>query len=218
VDSSPAVSVTAPVAPVQRTTAIGVAWQGTDAQGIARYDVQRQDVAPAGAPGAWFDWLTGTTATTGTYAGAYGHTYCFRIRATDRAGDVSPYASPRCSTIPLRASQLSTSGNWRRTSSSVFFAGSATSTTTTGATASHGALVARRVYLLATRCARCGSVDVRWNGARVASVGLRAPTTRYRQLILVATFPAAQTGSPTVTVTNPSGAAVVLEGLAVTRD
>ena len=38
--------------------------------------------------GGWADWLMATTAVTGTYTGQEGHTYCFRVRARDVAGNV----------------------------------------------------------------------------------------------------------------------------------
>lgn len=74
-------------------SSINAGWAGTDSgnagsdmlgTGIAAYDVQVRD----GPAGAWADWLTETTTVTGTYVGGlYGHTYYFRSRARDRAGN-----------------------------------------------------------------------------------------------------------------------------------
>jgi len=65
----------------------GVSWNGTDAtSGIASYDVQyRVD------GGAWQPWLTATSLTQAAFVGAKPHSYGFRCRATDRAGNVEAW-------------------------------------------------------------------------------------------------------------------------------
>ena len=63
-----------------------VRWTGYDDVGITRYDVQ---VATDGRP--WSAWLTRTSATSAMFAGADGHRYAFRVRAHDRAGNVSAW-------------------------------------------------------------------------------------------------------------------------------
>ncbi len=65
-----------------------VRWSGTDAgTGVASYDVQYRD----GLEAAWTPWLTATAATTATFAGVVDHTYYFRCRAVDRAGNVEEW-------------------------------------------------------------------------------------------------------------------------------
>jgi len=66
-----------------------VPWSCNDAlSGIDCYDVQVRD----GASGPWTDWQTCTTDTSATYTGAQNtHTYYFRVRAHDHAGNVSDY-------------------------------------------------------------------------------------------------------------------------------
>lgn len=71
------------------TTTFTVAWVGYDAWSeIATYDVQVRD----SYEGTWTDWLTGTTATSGTFTGAHGHTYFFRSRARDSCGNQGTYS------------------------------------------------------------------------------------------------------------------------------
>ncbi|MBU0494753.1 MAG: hypothetical protein KKA73_15330 [Chloroflexi bacterium] len=66
------------------STAIPVSWTGTDTgSGVRSYTVQVRD-----GGGAWANWLTDTTATTGTYTGQAGHTYRFRSIATDWGDNV----------------------------------------------------------------------------------------------------------------------------------
>ncbi len=70
-----------------------VSWSGSDnlnGTGVANFDVQAQVDA-----GSWTDWLMATTATSGSYSNlAWGHTYSFRVRARDVAGNVSDYTAP----------------------------------------------------------------------------------------------------------------------------
>jgi hypothetical protein len=77
-----------------------VSWHGTDAtSGIATYDVQRKV-----GSGAWTNWLTATTETSGWFSGQLSTTYSFRARATDRAGNVEAYAGAGVTTTtPLLA-------------------------------------------------------------------------------------------------------------------
>jgi spore germination protein YaaH len=64
-----------------------VAWAGVDDwNGVASYDVQ---VSTDG--GAWSDWIVGTTATSSSFDGSSGHTYAFRVRATDGVGNVGAW-------------------------------------------------------------------------------------------------------------------------------
>jgi hypothetical protein len=77
-----------------------LSWAATDAQtGILGYDVQRRAVGQA----EWTHWLTRTTATGASFTTSSGGEWCFRARAWDRAGNLSPWAE-RCAvyTQPTR--------------------------------------------------------------------------------------------------------------------
>jgi len=74
----------------QTGTNFTVSWRGLDptpGSGLGRYDVQVAD----GLTGAWTDWLTNTDLTSAPYVGQRGHTYGFRARARDVAGNQSDY-------------------------------------------------------------------------------------------------------------------------------
>ncbi len=70
---------------------VSVSWGGSDpgGSGIKTYDVQVRD----GASGAWTDWQVGTSATSATFSGTAGHTYYFRVRATDRAQNLGSWSA-----------------------------------------------------------------------------------------------------------------------------
>jgi hypothetical protein len=75
-----------------------VAWQGADpapGSGLADFDVQVRD----GLTGGWQNWLLGASQTSATFQGQRGHSYAFRVRARDRAGNVSPFTDGSVSTI-----------------------------------------------------------------------------------------------------------------------
>ncbi len=71
------------------STSFLVEWSCLDAtSGVSFHDVQVRD----GVSGLWTDWLTGTADSSVTYTDAeHNHTYYFRVRAYDSAGNVSGY-------------------------------------------------------------------------------------------------------------------------------
>ncbi|MFH1219929.1 MAG: 6-bladed beta-propeller [Candidatus Eisenbacteria bacterium] len=82
----PTSSVNALVATTS-TMAFNVTWIGSDAtSGVNRYDVQVKD-----GGGSWTDWLVGTTLTASDFFAVIDHTYSFRSRAWDNAGNGEAY-------------------------------------------------------------------------------------------------------------------------------
>jgi hypothetical protein len=90
---------TAQVAPLPAkavATEFNVSWSGTDAtSGIADYDVQCSD-----GDGPWTEWLVGTNLTVSKFSAEDGHTYRFRARARDVAGNLEAY--PEAGAGPVR--------------------------------------------------------------------------------------------------------------------
>ncbi len=64
-----------------------VSWRASDISTIRSYDVQ---VAVDGGP--WTAWRTRTPLTSDVYFGADGHSYAFRVRATDAPGNVGSWS------------------------------------------------------------------------------------------------------------------------------
>lgn len=86
--SPPSVAIAVPARGVT-DPAIPIAWSGTDAgAGLRDYTVE-----VATNDGAFSPWLTATSATAATYTGTPGARYRFRVRATDRLGTTSGYAT-----------------------------------------------------------------------------------------------------------------------------
>ena len=90
IDTQPPSSSVARMSNYQLDTTFTVSWRGSDSSpgsGVASYDVQVRD----GAAGVWTDWITGTLSTSAAFSGQRGHTYFFRSRARDLAGNVEEY-------------------------------------------------------------------------------------------------------------------------------
>ena len=75
--------------PAQSPGPFFVGWSGADIgpAGIATYDLQVRD----GSAGMWTNWLMGTYNTPVYYPGRGGHTYYFRVRARDNAGNLEAW-------------------------------------------------------------------------------------------------------------------------------
>jgi len=216
VDSTPPkVSLSQPGS-VTLSTKATVAWAASDSSGIAHYDVQ-EAVAPWNAGfAAWANWKPGVTVQSASAATTYGRTYCFRARAMDRAGNTSGWVQ-RCTTIPLRVASLAHRGSWSTQTNGAYFSGAAMLTRAKGATLTRTGVQARQLYLVVTKCSTCGSVQVRWNNAVIANVGLSRSAVATRQVIEVAAFSSVRSGTVTVIVTSATGKPVVVEGLGVLR-
>lgn len=69
------------------TASFTVSWTGSDAlSGLSHYDIQIKE-----GDGSWQDWLVATTLTSSDLSGVIDHTYSFRSRAYDLAGNVEAY-------------------------------------------------------------------------------------------------------------------------------
>ena len=212
----PVVSMSAPPS-VTLGSNIVPKWSGSDTSGVVNYDVQESAAPWNGVFGAWAPWKSVTTALSAPMIGPYGRTYCFRARATDRAGNVSAWTTSRCTARPLRASSLVYSAHWVSQNSPLYFAGAATHTSTKGAAATRTSVQARHLWLVVTKCPTCGTVQVRFNNVVTANVNLHSATALHQQLVAVAAFPTVRSGTVTLIDTSPTGEPVVIEGLAALR-
>ncbi len=89
--TAPTASIT-PLSATQVTAAFTVSWSGSDSlSGVKSYDVEYMDAAEGVWKNSWVQ--AGTTLTTATFGGEDGHTYYFRVRATDNAGNTGNFTS-----------------------------------------------------------------------------------------------------------------------------
>jgi hypothetical protein len=86
-DTTPPVSAMNPYKGISEATDIMLSWGGSDATaGVLLFDVQAQD-----DQGPWTDVLVRTNATRTVFKGLDGHSYAFRVRAQDAAGNQEAY-------------------------------------------------------------------------------------------------------------------------------
>ena len=110
---------------------------------------------------------------------------------------------------------MARSTGWSKLTTAAAFAGFGYRSTTHGAKMTRTGVVATRLYLVATKCAACGTVQARWNGTVIANVDLKNSTTVRRQVISLRSFTSQKTGTLTLTVTSTTGKSVTIEGLGV---
>ena len=114
-----------------------------------------------------------------------GHTYRFRVRARDKAGNVGAWTTASSWSAALTQNSSSSvvyAGAWATASSASSSGGSVRSSTAAGATASL-TLSGRAVGLVSTLCAACGAVRVFVDGVLAATVNTNAASTTYRQVV-----------------------------------
>lgn len=166
-----------------------VRWSASDASsGVRAFDVQFRR--------AWFDagfgpWTTLRERTERErldFDGLRGRTYCFRARATDRAGNRSGWASRECTTVLADDFAMEERGSWvRLTGCTRYYAG------TNAITEDVGARLRVRVEgkvlgVLVTECPGCGVVDVLFRGRRIARIDTGRAREVHKVLHRVAQF------------------------------
>jgi hypothetical protein len=145
-----------------------------------------------------------------------GYTYCFSVKATDRVGNTSAATPEQCTVAPLDDRSLVRSSAFAPITGSVYYASTAMRTTTRGATLTRtGVLSAKQLFLVATTCASCGTVDVLVGSTVVAHVNLASATTVNKRVLALPSF-TTRNGTVTLRVTS-SGKTVILDGLGVRK-
>lgn len=205
---------TSPNKKVQQDRRFSVSWA---AAGAESYDVIYRRASYASRTFTSSRTFRSTTpVTAATFAGYPGQTYCFRARARQADGAVSPYSSERCTSAPVNDRQMSRSTGWGRGSGSAYYAGTFVRATRAGATLKRSAVDTKQIWLVATKCRGCGVVDIYVGRTRVKRVSLDASSTLRRQMIYVKTLTRPTYGTVTLRVAS-SRKPVIIEGLGLVR-
>jgi hypothetical protein len=159
-----------------------ISWTGKDiGSGISRYQLQRSVDA-----GAWTAVaLTPATPTSVNAGLVFGHTYRFRVRAIDRAGNVGswtygPVLRPRA--VDQTTSAATWSGTWATRSSADYWGGTARWSTVPGVSSTY-TFTGRAVSWVASRGPDRGQAAVYIDGVLAGTVDLNAPTSIARHTV-----------------------------------
>jgi hypothetical protein len=157
-------------------------WKGSDAgTGIARYQLERSLNGGSFRPVT----LSSPTATATNATVALGTSYRYRVRATDRAGNVGPWAY-WATVTPTRYQETSSlagyTGTWTRVTSTSLSGGSARYATSSTRRLRF-TFTGRDVALIASQRTTGGRAQIRIDGVLVATIDLDSTSTRYRRAV-----------------------------------
>lgn len=205
--TAPVVRMTAPTAVFTAATLVPFAWVTTEAgSGFwqAHYRVARA-VAIGGSLSAWSTsaWSATWPMPKGVVKVVPGYRYCVEVQAEDKAHNIGAWSAPGCTTTPLDDRAFAASKGWVRAKGSAWYASTYSSTTLAGkALVTTRSATVRRLSLVATQCATCGSVSIYVGSTRVAVVSLRTAKLHNRALIVLPLLKAARAGKVKVLVTS----------------
>lgn len=192
-----------------------VSWLGADGgSGIESYEVQVKRARWSGGFGSYAVWQSAATATSATFMGRPGRTYCFRARGRDGADNLSSWSPTRCTAVPLDDRVLTASGPWLRKTGNGYYLKTRSLSWTPGAALEKTGVRAKRLAVVVTRSPECGLIKVYWRGRLVREISLTAATTRKKQVVGVASFDTLRSGKVTIVAASSARAACV-EGLGV---
>jgi hypothetical protein len=199
--------------PFNLTRTFSISWSGGDgASGTAGYDVQYRSAGYDGVFGPPMLWQSATTATSASFTGSPGSTYCFSTRALDAVGNLSPWSAESCTALPLTNTSLTHSTGWSKRTGSGYYLKSYSVSSRQGASLTRRGVLTRRIAVVVTKCPTCGTLGVYWNGTLLKKLSLAASATRKKQLITVAGW-ASRRGGTVKLVVLSSGRPVLVEGL-----
>jgi hypothetical protein len=214
--AAPSVSLTPPTSPVLGA-ALTLRWTGTDTggAGVDSYDVRVRYASPYGAftaysqPAAW----QGLRTSALNLKLSQGYTYCYAVRARDKVGNLGGWSTERCATSVLDDRALSVSTGVVRGTSTAYTYGTYSRATATARAFVRTGIQARRLAVVVTTCATCGSIDVTHAGVYLGRISLTSTTTRVKQVRWLPLQSTTRTG--TVTLRTVNTRLVLIDGLVV---
>jgi hypothetical protein len=159
---------------------ITISWAGTDAtSGIKHYDLMES------VDGGAFSLVASPTAAKVTEPLNPGHSYVFRVRAIDNAGNVSAFTSAASFTLSAyqeTASAITYSGGWTLQSLTGAYGGSVTYATVAGKRATFS-FTGSQVAWVSTVNTNRGSATVSIDGGTATTVSTYATSLRTRMVV-----------------------------------
>lgn len=178
-------------------------WSGSDlTSGITRYEL-----AQSTDGGAWTTVSTTLISPTATRSLAPQHTYAFRVRAVDKAGNVGLWATGsvfRVSRYSESNSAITYSGTWAKVSSSVYWGGAAKKSTAAAAKASL-TFTGRSIAWVARTGPDRGKAAIYVNGVYLVTVDLYSASFHNQRVVWVGTWGSSASRKVTIKVLGTSG-------------
>ncbi|GAB2570532.1 hypothetical protein GCM10027269_27410 [Kribbella endophytica] len=212
---APTVAFTSGAFELTKAASVSLSYGATDSSGVGSYDVRYRTATYLANFGAYVSAASATKATSITLNVAAGNEYCVSVRARDVFGTVSGWTAERCFSRPMDDRALTASAGWSRGANGVYYLGTVTSGTVKGISLTR-TVQAKRLFLIATRCQTCGSLQVYYGGKSVGTVNLNNATTQYQAVIALPTPTAFLSGTVQLTVRDGSMTHQI-DGLAVRR-
>jgi hypothetical protein len=172
---------------------VNFTWAASDDHSVASYDVQYRK-APANGPlGAWTWalWGQGTTRTSLAEKMLLeaGQQACFRVRARDKAGNVSAWSTERCAYRERFAHDSTTvSGGARVVWDSAHLRKLVAFPVVGARATSRVTIPGRGVSVVALTGPRAGTLDVYSGSTRIGTVSLTSSTTTWKRFTITKTF------------------------------
>jgi hypothetical protein len=171
-DSAPPTVAIGDLPTFQTQTSFPVTWQGTD-QTEVRFHVVFREAAFNGDFGNEQGFMLNSTATSETFVGKPGRSYCFRALANDVLGNTSS-TGEECTAVLVDDSSMKHRKGFKQRSGGDHFMGTFSWAKRKGATLQLAGIQADQVALLIDRCKRCGKVMVTFPGMK-RRVSLKGP-------------------------------------------
>jgi hypothetical protein len=214
----PTASMTLPVAPVNGSKAISIAWSGDDGggTGVMNYDVRvRKAKYTTSTFGSFTNIaaLQATTSTSATFTGAPGFTYCFSVRARDNASNLGTYSGDACIEVPVDDRGLIHSTGWTQATDNAAYLKTISTSSTHNKTLTLANVHAKQIGIIVTQCPTCGKVTFTFGG-KSWLIDLHAATTVHLQLFTTTPYASIKTGTLTIKITSPTGKKVPIDAVA----
>ncbi|MCX7832475.1 MAG: hypothetical protein N2440_06215 [Actinobacteria bacterium] len=138
--------------------------------------------------------LSSPTQTAYTFSGSQGLTYYFRVRAKDKAGNISPWSAVKSTSIPYddTNSLFTLSSGWKKASGPYRFLGSSSYTTLKGKyfKLKQGIKLysVKEVAIIVTKSPYGGKANVYLNGKLIKTIDTYASKNTYRVPIIIKTY------------------------------
>ena len=195
------------------STSISIKWSGTDNAGISSYQLQRAVKAPGTWLGTFTNWVAPITPTSVTMTGARpGYAYCFHVQSIDTSGNLSPWTTSRCTTVPLDERSLVRRGAWTASTSAGAFMHTLLTSRSAGATASLAQVRGSAIAIVFRKSPGGGTFGVYSGTRRIGGVNTAATRTIQQSVLRIA-YPTAG-NTIVVKVERAGSSGVTLDGFA----